>query len=211
MKQVSLSGSLRGNVGKKDARKNRSDGKIPCVMYGGKEQMHFIAEEKHLTKILFTPEVYIVRIHVDSKDYETIVQDVQYHPVSDHILHVDFLEIHPEKPVTISIPVVTTGTPKGVLRGGKLDRKMRKLKIRALPAGLPDNVVISIEELEIGESIKVSDLKLDRVTILDPPGSVIIAVRTARQVVEEAAPAEEAAEAAPAEGEKKEETKEKGS
>lgn len=206
MKQVSLSGSLRGNVGKKDARKNRKDGKVPCVIYGGTEQVHFVGEEKAIAKFLFSPEVFIVKIGIGPQAYETIIQDIQFHPVTDRLLHVDFLEINPEKPVTIAIPVHTAGTPKGVLRGGKMDKKMRKLKVRALAKDLPDDITVNIEELEIGQSVKVGDVKVDNVAFLDSPNNVIVAVRTARQVVEEAAPGAEGA-AAPAEGEKKEEGK----
>lgn len=201
MKQVSLSGSLRENVGKKDARKQRRSGFVPCVIYGGKEQVHFATDEKNLSKVLFSPKVYIVKIEAGGQSYETIVQDLQFHPVTDRLLHVDFMEIHAEKPVIISVPVYTTGTPKGVLRGGKLVKKMRKLKLKALPANLPDDVTVQIEDLDIGQSVKVGDLRMENVTFLDSPSNVIAAVQTARQVTEEVPGA------AAAEGEKKEEGK----
>lgn len=204
MKTVSLSGSLRENVGKKDARKNRRDFKVPCVMYGGKEQVHFTADEKTLMKIMHTPVAHIIELDVNGKVHPTIVQDVQYHPVTDRLLHVDFLQILPEKPVVISVPVKITGTAPGVLRGGKLIKKMRKLKIKALMPSLPDDITLSIDNLEIGDSIKVSDLKMDNVNFLDPATNVIVGVRTARAVVEETAPGTEGAtEAAAAEPEKK--------
>ena len=205
MKTVSLSGSLRENVGKKDARKNRREAKIPCVLYGGKEQVHFTADEKTLMKIIHTPVAHIVKLEVAGQSHDTIVQDVQYHPVTDRMLHVDFLQVLPEKPVVIGVPIRITGTAPGVLRGGKLIKKMRKLTIKALMQNLPDEVVISIDGLEIGDSVKVSDMKLEHVTCLDPVSNVIVGVRTARAVVEETGPgAEGAAEAAaPAEGEKK--------
>jgi len=204
MKTVSLSGSLRENVGKKDARKNRREFKVPCVMYGGKEQVHFTADEKTLMKIMHTPVAHIIELDVNGKVHPTIVQDVQYHPVTDRLLHVDFLQILPEKPVVISVPVKITGTAPGVLRGGKLIKKMRKLKIKALMPSLPDDITLSIDNLEIGDSIKVSDLKIDNVSFLDPATSVIVGVRTARAVVEETTPGTEGAtEAAAAEPEKK--------
>jgi large subunit ribosomal protein L25 len=204
MKTVSLSGSLRENVGKKDARKNRRDFKVPCVMYGGKEQVHFTADEKTLMKVMHTPVAHIIELDVNGTVHPTIVQDVQYHPVTDRLLHVDFLQILPEKPVVISVPVKITGTAPGVLRGGKLIKKMRRLKIKALMPSLPDDITLSIDNLEIGDSIKVSDLKIDNVTFLDPASSVIVGVRTARAVVEEATPGTEGTtEAAPAEPEKK--------
>ncbi len=209
MKSVSLSGSLRGNVGKKDAKKQRREGNVPCVMYGGKDQIHFAASEKTLSKLLHTPEAHIIKLTVEGKEYDTIMQDVQYHPVTDRLLHVDLLQILPGKPVTIAVPVKLSGTAPGVLRGGKLIKKLRKLKISALSENLPDDVTVSIEGLEIGDSVKVSQLTLENVTFLDAPSTVIVGVRTARAVVEEVAPGAEgaASEGATTEGEKKEEGK----
>jgi large subunit ribosomal protein L25 len=211
MKTVSLSGSLRENVGKKDAKKHRVDGKIPCVLYGGKEQIHFVVDDKPFRKIVFTPEVYLVKVNIAGTDHDTIIQDVQYHPVTDRILHVDFLELPADKPVTIAIPVKMEGTAPGVLKGGRFIFKMRKLKIKAMAKDLPDYIMISIDNLEIGDSVKVSDIARPDVTFLDPPNSVILGVRTARAVVEEVPAAGVVAEegAAPAEGaaEKKEEGK----
>ncbi len=205
MKKVSLSGSLRENVGKKDAKMHRKEFKVPCVMYGGKEQVHFVADEKVLMKIMHTPVAHIFELTVGGHKHSTIVQDVQYHPVTDRMLHVDFMEIIPEKPVTIGVPIKVTGVAPGVLRGGKLVKKMRKLVIKALVQHLPDEIIVSIDGLEIGDSIKVSNMVLENVTFLDAPSSVILGVRTARAVVEEAVPGAEgaAAAAAPAAAAKK--------
>ena len=180
MKSVSLSGSLRENVGKKDARKHRREGQIPCVIYGGKEQVHFVLEEKPLLKIFHTPEVYMLKLDISGKEFNAVIQDVQYHPVTDRILHVDFLEAITDKEVVIAIPVHVHGTPQGVLKGGKLLKKVRKVTIKALVQHLPDAIEIDITPLEIGDSIKVSDLKADKVTFLDPPSNVVVGVRTAR-------------------------------
>ena len=211
MKTVSLSGSPRENVGKKDARKTRRAGRVPCVMYGGKEQLHFAVDEKPLKKIVFTPEVYIITLNVGGKIHDTILQDAQYHPVTDNFLHVDFLEILPDKPVTISVLVKAEGTPTGVLKGGRFINKMRKLKIKAMVKDLPDFIPINTDDLDIGDSVKVMNIKMDKVTFLDPPNSVIVGVRTARTVVEEVVPgapaATVAAEVAAEGGEKKEAAK----
>ena len=206
MKRVSMSGSPRENVGKKDARKNRRLGKVPCVMYGGKEQLHFVVDEKPLKKIVFTPEVYIITLNVDGKIHDTILQDAQYHPVTDNFLHVDFLEILPDKQVTISVPVKAEGTPTGVLKGGRFINKMRKLKIKAMAKDLPDFIPINTDDLDIGDSVKVMNIKVDNVTFLDSPNSVIVGVRTARTVVEEVVPGAPVAavEGAAEGGEKKE-------
>ena len=202
MKTVSLSGSPRENVGKKDAKKHRREGNIPCVMYGGKEQVPFVIEEKKFRKMVFTPEVYIIKLDIAGIEHYTALKDVQYHPVTDQILHVDFLELLPDKPVVISIPVKLEGTSSGVLKGGKLHAKMRKLKIRAMRDDLPDDITLDISNLEIGDSIKVSSLQKDKIEFLDPPNSVIVGVRTARAIVEEVPSAEVVAEGAvaPAEG-----------
>ncbi|HSN49892.1 MAG TPA: 50S ribosomal protein L25, partial [Bacteroidales bacterium] len=155
MKTVSLSGSLRENVGKKDAKKHRKEGSVPCVMYGAGKQYHFVADDKAFRKLIFTPEVYIVKVLLEGKEYNTIIQEIQYHPVTDNILHIDFLEIIPGKPVTIAVPVKLEGTAPGILKGGKLDKKSRKLLIKAQMEDLPDFITISIDPLDIGQSIKV--------------------------------------------------------
>lgn len=200
MKTVSLSGSPRENVGKKDAKINRKQGMVPCVMYGSGKQSHFLVNDKAFRKFIFTPEVYIIKIELDGKEHNTVIQDIQYHPVTDNILHIDFLEIVPGKPVTIGVPVRLEGTAPGVLKGGKLDMKSRKLLIRAQMEDLPDEVLVSIDGLDIGQSVKVKDLQRDKISFLDSPNNVVVAVRTARTVVEEvpgapgAAPAAEAKE-----------------
>lgn len=193
MKSVSLSGTTRSCVGKKDARNHRREGLVPCVMYGGKEQIHFVVNEKELMKLLHTPVVTLFDLNIEGKTFPTLVQDVQYHPVTDRLLHVDFKQILPEKQVTIGVPIRITGTSPGVLRGGKLVKKMRKLTIKALVQHLPDEMVVSIDTLDIGQTLKVSDMTMENVTFLDAPSSVIVSIRTARTVVEETGPGAEAA------------------
>jgi len=211
MKSVSISGSLRENVGKKDAKKNRLEGKVPCVLYGGKEHFHFVTEEISFKKLVYSPDAYTVKLNLNEKEYNAILQDIQFHPVRDNILHADFLEIFDDKPVTISVPIKVIGVSEGILKGGRLIQKLRKVKIKALPAYLVDDLTVDITPLEIGDSIRISDIKKDNITFLDPPNSVIVGVRVTRVVVEEtttavegAAPAEGAAApgAAPAAGDK---------
>ena len=198
MKSVSISGSQRENVGKKDAKKHRREGNVPCVLYGGKEQIHFVAEEKSFKKLVYTPDSFTVKLNMNDKEYNAILQDIQYHPVTDNILHADFLEIFDNKPVIMHIPIKVIGNSQGVLKGGRFIQKLRKLKIKALPVDLPDNVVVDITPLEINDSIKVSDLKQDNVTFLDAPTAVIVGVRVTRVVVEETTTAAEGASATPA-------------
>jgi large subunit ribosomal protein L25 len=197
MKAVSISGSLRENVGKKDAKLNRRNGRIPCVVYGGKEQIHFTLEETEFAPLIFTPHTYLVNLDIAGKVRNTILQEVQYHKVTDKVIHVDFFEVNPEKPVIISIPVIFTGTPTGVLKGGKLVKKFRKLKVRALISNIPDDISVDLTHLDIMDSCKISDLKIENVELLDPKNSVIAFVKSTRAALEET-PATPAAPAAPA-------------
>ncbi len=182
MKTVSLSGSLRENVGKKDAKAQRAAGKVPCVIYGGKQQIHFSTEEINFKPILFTPSSFIINVNVNGTEHLTILQDVQSHPVTDRILHVDFLEVDEKKPVVIAVPIKITGTSPGVLKGGKLVKKFRKLKVKALLANLPDEIEINISDLDVNQSIKIGDLKMDNVEFLDLKGAVIVSVQATRNV-----------------------------
>ncbi|MBN2637559.1 MAG: 50S ribosomal protein L25/general stress protein Ctc [Bacteroidales bacterium] len=183
MKTVSLSGSLRENVGKKDAKKQRKEGKFPCVIYGGKEQVHFTLDSLSFDKVLFTPDVYVIKIEVDGKTYETILQDIQYHPTTDEVLHVDFMELIPGKPLTIALPVSLTGKAPGVAKGGKLRLKLRKLKVKGLIEKMPETIEVSINKLDIGRAVKVKDVTVDGLQFLDPASNVIVTVKTARGVV----------------------------
>lgn len=194
MKTVSMSGSLRGNVGKKDAKKARKEGKVPCVLYGGKDQVHFMMEEKAFKPILFTSDAFLIELDLEGKKYNVILQDVQYHPVTDSILHADFLEVIPGKPVKASIPVKITGTSKGVLKGGKLTKKFRKILVKGLVEDIPEQIVVDITKLDIGDSIKISDLRIDKIELLDPKNAMVITVRTARVILAEEEEEEEAAE-----------------
>ncbi len=183
MKIVKLSGSLRENVGKKDAKGQRKEGRVPCVIYGGKEQVHFSVDEKSFIPIVFTPDAMFVEIELGSSTYKAILQDIQYHPVTDKIIHADFMELHDEKPINMSIPVYSTGTSKGVLRGGKLVLRLRRLPVKALPGFMPERITVDITKLNIGQSFKVKDLKLPNVTILSSPFNTILSVKAVRGVV----------------------------
>jgi large subunit ribosomal protein L25 len=187
MKALTISGSLRENVGKKDAKMHRKEAKVPCVLYGGKDQVHFVATEKDFKKLIFTPEIFIVNLKISGKEYNAILQDIQYHPVTDSILHIDFMEIFDDKPVIISVPVNFTGVAPGVLKGGKLIRKIRKLKIKALPQYLPDDIQVDISELNIAGTIKVGDLVRENIQFLDPLSSVVVTIVSTRGVDDDAA------------------------
>jgi len=180
MKTVSISGSLRENVGKKDTKSLRNQKRVPCVLYGGKEQIHFSVAEKDFKDIVYTPEVCFVNIKISEKEVNSIVQDMQFHPVTDNILHADFLELIPERKIIMKIPVKITGVAPGVLKGGKLSFKFKKIKIKALPDHMPDFITIDISKLDIGNSVKVCDLTYDNLEFLDPSNTVVVGVIVTR-------------------------------
>lgn len=182
MKTVSMSGLLRANVGKKDAKLTRVSGNVPCVVYGGKEELHFAVGEKELETIIFTPYTFLVNLDVEGKKISAIVQDVQYHPVTDKTLHVDFLEVTPGKPIITSLPIRIEGNSVGVLRGGKLVKKFRKLKVKGLIEHLPDEIKINISKMEINDAVKVSDITVPNVQLLDIPNNMVVSVAPTRAV-----------------------------
>lgn len=191
MKSISITGSARASVGKNTAREVRATGEIPCVLYGGNDLLHFSAPEVQFKKLLYTPEVFTVDLDVDGKKYQAVLREVQVHPVSDAILHLDFLQLSADKPVIMDVPVHITGNSIGVKQGGKLLVKVRKLKIKSLPADLPESITVNVDHLDIGKSVRVKDISIKNVEILDSPNNVVTAVQITRQVAaaENAAPA----------------------
>ena len=174
MKTVSLSGSLRENVGKKDTKALRMAEMVPCVMYGsGEEQVHFATAEKNFKKILFTPETYIIEFDVNGKVYKTILQDIQYHPVTDRVLHADFLIVKDDQPITVTLPVALEGSAAGVMRGGKLKKGVRKVKVCGLIKDLPDYIKVNISNVNINEAIKVKDLNIENFGYCRHVGAVL--------------------------------------
>jgi large subunit ribosomal protein L25 len=200
MKSVTLSGSLRANVGKTDSTALRNSGRVPCVIYGGGEQIHFSADIRHFKNIIFTPETNLVNVEIDGKTYKTVLQEAQYHKINDKLIHADFLLVSEDKPVTVQLPVKTIGTSEGVKAGGKLTLKLRKLKVRGLISKLPEFIELNIEKLAIGKTIAAGDINIDGITLLHPKNISIVSVDTTRNVVavETAAPAAKGAPAAAA-------------
>lgn len=195
MKTVSLSGSLRANVGKTDAAALRVKGLVPCVLYGGKDQVHFFADERAFKPIIFTPNVSIVNIELEGgKSYQAILQAAQYHKITDKLIHADFLELVEGKAITVELPVKTVGQSEGVKKGGKLTIKMRKLKVKGLANKLPEFIELNIDKLDIGQSIAVGDINIEGVTMLNAKNVTVVSVASTRAT----AAAEEPAKAAPA-------------
>ena len=180
MKTVSLSGSVRTNVGKKGAANLRKNGSIPSVVYGGKDQIHFSILENEAKKIVFTPNVYLLELDIDGEKRKVILQETQIHPVTDRILHLDFLEISDDKP-----PVRLEGFSRGVRNGGNLRQNFRSLRVFGLAKDMPDAVEIDITPIKIGDKVRVSDLTLSGLVFLDPENAVVVGVQTARAVIEE--------------------------
>ncbi len=180
MKKVSVSGSLRENVGKKDAKALRRQGLVPCVLYGGEKQISFSLPELSFKDIIYTPDSCIINLDIDGKKYDVILQDAQFHPVNDKIVHCDFLEVFDKKPVKIDIPIQLEGSSPGVISGGKLITKLRKLRVKGLMDALPDRVIINISKLEIGDSVKVGDLDIEGIEFLNPHNAVVVIVKSAR-------------------------------
>jgi large subunit ribosomal protein L25 len=188
MKAVFMSGSSRSNVGKKDAKALRVEGLVPCVLYGGDSQIHFSVNATQFKPLLFTPDVHTVDLEIDGKSYKAVLQDIQYHNMKDNVLHADFLQLHESKPVIIQIPVRTSGNSAGVRAGGKLVTKLRKLKVRAFLKDLPDFITIDITPLEIGMGVKVREVSLPGLTLLDAQNVDVVAVtatRASRQAADE--------------------------
>ncbi|PQJ79932.1 50S ribosomal protein L25/general stress protein Ctc [Polaribacter porphyrae] len=195
MKSITIKGSKRESVGKVATKALRNAGMVPCVIYGGDKPIHFSAEEKAFKNLVYTPNVYTASIDVDGQKVPAILQDIQFHPVTDKILHVDFYQLFDDKEVTMNIPVKLTGTSPGVLNGGSLRFTNRKLKIKAVPANLPDFVTADISKLKIGNKLFVTSLKNDDYTFMHPDNTVVVQVRTSRNATAEVEE-EEATEAA---------------
>lgn len=196
MKSVSISGSLRENVGKKDAKAQRNQGMIPCVIYGGKEQKMFVVDERQFKNLIYTPEVRYAEVDIDGDVRKAIIQETQFHPITDKLLHVDFLEIVDGKPITIELPFKVTGTSPGVLKGGQLKKRVRKLKVRGLLENIPEEITADISSMEINDMTKISDIHFDNLDIVDNPNKVILQVvptrGSAAAATEEEATEEEA-------------------
>jgi len=197
MKVAQLSGSTRTNVGKKDAAQLRKNGQVPCVIYGSGEQTHFSVKNVELEKLIFSPEVYQFELEVDGKKANAVVRELQQHPLTGKIQHVDFLELVDNKPVRVALPVRLTGSARGVMAGGKLLQSYRMLNVVGLPKDLPEAITLDISDLKIGDSIRVKSVEIPGLTILEPQASVVVGVRMARGAVkpEEEEEAEAEAEA----------------
>jgi len=193
MKSITIEGSQRESVGKVATKALRNAGMVPCVIYGGSQPVHFAADERAFKNLVYTPNAHTVAIELAGAKYNAILQDIQFHPVSDRINHIDFFQLSDDKEITMEVPVKITGTSPGVLLGGVLNLNQRRLKVKALPKNLPDYVEANISELQMGNKLYVTKLTANNFKLMHPDNTVVAQVkisRAAMKAAQEAAKAE---------------------
>jgi large subunit ribosomal protein L25 len=198
MKTIEITGSFRKELGRKSSRELRKANYVPCVIYGGKENIHFFTHENNFNKLVYTPDAHIVKLDIEGKSHLMVLKEIQFHPVSDKVIHVDFTEVSENKPISINIPVKLTGDSAGVKAGGKLRLKMRNLLVKGFANDIPEFLSIDVTDLKIHQSIKVGDLSFDKIDLLDSKKLMVVSVATSRvaQKSDEELAAEALAEAA---------------
>jgi len=180
MKSISIKGTKREVVGKKDAKRLRAEGLVPGVLYGGEEPIHFFAPEKEFKSLIYTPHVYLVDLDIDGTVYQSIIQDSQFHPVEEQLMHVDFLRTSADKMVKVEIPVKVEGFAKGIRKGGKLKLNLRTLKVKAMVKHLPDNIAINVDDLDLGQSYKVGSLVRENLEFLNAKAVPVVTIMITR-------------------------------
>jgi len=180
MKTFKLTGVARTETGKKATVANRREGILPAVIYGGKENTNFSIKEDDVQKLVFSPDVFIVDLTIDGKSCKAMLKDIQFHPVKDTILHIDFMEVFETKPIVMAVPVVLKGLAEGVKAGGKLNLEKRKLRVKAVYADIPENLVIDVTSLGLGKSLQVGELSFDKLEIIEAKNAVVCGVRLTR-------------------------------
>ncbi len=183
MKTLAISAKLRSGTGKTDSKALRNQGNVPCVLYGGEKQVCFYAHENDFRNLVYTPDVFIVELDIEGEKYRAVMQDLQFHPVTDKLLHLDFLQVFEDKEVTMTIPVHLKGNAVGIKNGGILSFRRRKIITRAIPGNLPDYIEINIEDIGIGQSVFIKDLRNDSYAFLAPDNAIVVGVRTARELI----------------------------
>jgi large subunit ribosomal protein L25 len=180
MKSIAIKASKRENSGKKGSTDLRRAGMVPGILYGGAEQTLVKIDERQFKNLVYTPNVYLVDLDIDGQVTKAVLQDIQFHPVTDRVMHADFLLVTDDKPVVIAIPVITEGASVGVVAGGKLTVNRRRLKVKGLASALVDTISIDISDLKIGDSVKINEIKINGLEILDPASDVILSVKATR-------------------------------
>ncbi len=183
MKSITINGSKRESVGKKASKALRNAGQVPCVLYGGGEPLHFAAEESAFKGLIYTPDVHTVVLDLAGEKMDAVLQDIQFHPVTDAILHMDFYQIYEDSEITMEIPIHTEGVARGVKNGGVLRYNLRRLKVKGIPAKLPDYIKADVTKLKIGNKLYVTEIKSDDFIVQHPENTVICQVKTSRNLI----------------------------
>lgn len=198
MKQISINGTARTELGKKATKEIRKNGNVPCVIYGEKKDengapvaIHFTVNEKEINKLIYTPHIYLVDINIDGVDHKAVLKEVQFHPVKDNVLHVDFYEVHAEKPIVMGVPVQAQGLAAGVRAGGRLMMMVRKLNVRALYDQIPEKLFVDVTALQLGKTIKAGDLHYEGLEMVTSKEVIVCAVKMTRAAAAAAAAAAE--------------------
>ena len=196
MKQITIEGTSRADLGKKATKAVRANGNVPCVLYGEKKDengkpvaIHFEVSEKQINKLVFTPHIYLVDIKIDGEDHKGIMKEIQFHPVKDNVLHVDFFEVHAEKPIVMGVPIAAKGLADGVRAGGRLMMMIRKLQVRALYENIPEKLDVDVTKLQLGKSINAGQLSYDNLEIITPKEDIVCTVKMTRAAMGAAAAA----------------------
>ena len=199
MKQIAISGTSRTDLGKKATKEVRKNGNVPCVIYGEKKDenglpvaVHFEVSEKEINKIIYTPHIYLIDIKIDGENHKAILKEVQFHPVKDNVLHVDFLEVHAERPIVMGVPIAPQGLADGVRAGGRRRTLVRKLKVKALYENIPEKLDIDVTKLQLGKSIKAGDLHFEGLELITPKEVIVCTVKMTRAAMGAAAAAAKA-------------------
>lgn len=199
MKHISISGTVRTEIGKKATRELLKNGNVPCVIYGEKkgednlpEAVHFVVSEKEINKLIYTPNIYLITVNIDGVEHKAILKEVQYHPVKDNVLHVDFYEVRADKPIVMGVPIAPQGLAEGVRAGGRLVTMVRKLNVKALYDQIPEKLDIDVTKLQLGKSIKAGDLHFEGLELVTPKEVIVCTVKMTRAAMGAAAAAAKA-------------------
>ena len=180
MKKLEIVGYKRANLGRNESKEIRAEGSIPCVLYGGQEQVHFFAPSIMFRELLFTPDIYEVTLNIEGDEYRAVLQETQYHPVSDALLHADFLQIIDGKPIKVAVPVRIVGNAPGVQKGGKLVTRVRKLRVRGLAQNIPDYIDVNVSQLDLGKSIRVGQIPVKDIELLESTSNPVATIEIPR-------------------------------
>ena len=180
MKTFELKGTVRTDLGKKATKAVRVKQSIPCELYGGKDNVHFEVTASAVRKLIYTPEIFLVSLDIEGKKVEAIMKDLQFHPVSDKVIHIDFVEVSPKKPIIMEVPIKLEGLAEGVRAGGKLALQLRKLKVKALYNVIPERLVVDVTSLGLGKTVKVGELSYEGLELINAKEAVVCAVKLTR-------------------------------